>query len=108
MATYREIYMNSIAAGLSCEEIKRRFEMMVVSADGDRPLAGENLGYILGYYGKEIREEWYGCLSDEDTPVVHPVFGVEFGRGKEPTLEEALQAGKDWALSQKPGSELGG
>ncbi len=101
MTTYREIYMNRIEAGLSPEEIKRRFELMVEASGGDRILAGQNLGYILGYYGKDIREEWYGCLASENTPVAHPIFGPEFGRGKDPTLEEALQAGKDWALSQK-------
>jgi hypothetical protein len=95
MSTYREVYMNRIEAGLPPEEIRRRFELMVANSDGDRVLAGQNLGYILGYYGKDIREEWYGCLSSEDTPVVHPIFGPRFGRGKDPTPEEALQAGKD-------------
>ena len=98
--TYREVYSNRIESGLPCEEMRRRFELMVADSDGNRLLAGQNLGYILGYYGPETREEWYGCLSDEDTPVVHPVFGAGFGRGKDPTPEEAIQAGKDWASSQ--------
>jgi len=29
-------------------------------------MAGQNLGYVLGYYGRETREQWYGCLSSEE------------------------------------------
>jgi len=95
--TIGEVYKDRIETGLSCEEIRRRFELMVADCDGNRLLAGQNLGYVLGYYGRETREQWYGCLSAEDTPVVHPIFGPNFGRGYEPTAQEALEAGRRWA-----------
>ena len=97
-----EVYKDRIEAGLSCEEIRRRFELMVADNGGERLMAGQNLGYILGYYDRETREQWYGSLSAEDTPVVHPIFGPNFGRGYEPTAEEALEAGKRWATAAEP------
>ena len=44
-------------------------------------VANSNIGYILGYYDKEITERWMRVLPK----VSHPVFGREilFGNGKE-------------------------
>jgi hypothetical protein len=36
--------------------------------------ARKNIGYILGYYEKHVRDRWYGVLKD----VSHPVFGRNY------------------------------
>lgn len=54
-----------------------------------------NLGYYAGYYSSETRERverLYACS--------HPVFGKVAERG-EPTLEEALEAGRRMAREHR-------
>ena len=94
--TAGEVYHKRIRAGLSPKEIRRRFEMMVKDTNGDRILAGQNLGWILGYFDRRTCEEWFSALSDEHTPVIHPVFGPDYGRGYWPTDEETFEAALRW------------
>ena len=51
--------------------------------------ADQNLGYFFGYCDEETRKRLYGLF-----PVSHPVFGSGFGRGKDPTPEEAFYKGR--------------
>ncbi|MFA5103528.1 MAG: hypothetical protein WC525_10315 [Candidatus Thermoplasmatota archaeon] len=53
-------------------------------------VARQNVGYILGYFSPEAYKLWYGVLQE----VSHPVFGHGFGRGKDPTNEEAFKMGE--------------
>lgn len=52
-------------------------------------IARSNLGYIFGYCSKENIEKLYSLF-----PVSHPIFGKEFGRGKEPSFKEAVEMGR--------------
>lgn len=56
----------------------------------EREVARQNVGYILGYHSDGVMKKWYAALPD----VNHPIFGSDFGRGKEITPEEALEAGR--------------
>ncbi len=49
----------------------------------------ENLGYWAGYYGPEVRAR---VLAMFDAP--HPIFGT-----RDPTPEEAIEAGRLMAIS---------
>jgi hypothetical protein len=74
--------------------IKEYEDWMLKNADGTAKGKGvetarKNVGYILGYYGDETQKLWYSALPD----VSHPIFGHGFGRGKNPTPEEAFKIG---------------
>jgi hypothetical protein len=56
--------------------------------------AEANIGYLMGYYGDEERSRVYRLMDQAGKVVVHPVFGARFGRGQDPTPEEAFEAGK--------------
>lgn len=51
-------------------------------------IAHKNLGYIFGYCDSEDRK-LYALF-----PVNHPIFGSEFGRGIDPSPEDAFKTGK--------------
>ena len=51
--------------------------------------ADKNLGYFFGYYDEKTRKRLYKLF-----PVSHPVFGSGFGRGSDPTPEEAFYKGR--------------
>ena len=61
--------------------------------------ADQNIGYILGYYEAKTVNRWFRLLDE----IHHPVFGYEFGRGYEPSPEEAFQIGKRWGNKIKGG-----
>lgn len=63
---------------------------------GDKDLAWKNLGYVFGYLDNEERERMYQLF-----PVNHPFFGPGFGRGKDPTPQEAFDAGKKMGEYQR-------
>ena len=52
-------------------------------------IAHKNLGYIFGYCNSTDRKKLYSLF-----PVDHPVFKKEFGRGNDPTPQEAFEMGK--------------
>jgi hypothetical protein len=54
--------------------------------------ASENIGYMLGYLGAEERARLYRLFEGCN----HPIFGPGFGRGHDPTPEEAFEAGKSF------------
>jgi hypothetical protein len=54
------------------------------------PHADENIGYLTGYYGATEAQEMRRRFD-----VSHPIFGRE-----SPTQEQALEAGKRWALGE--------
>ncbi len=53
--------------------------------------ARSNVGYILGYFDDAVQRKWYRALPE----VSHPVFGYGFGRGYNPTPEEAFKMGQE-------------
>lgn len=53
-------------------------------------VAGSNIGYLMGYYGDEDRRRVYGLFPQAS----HPIFGHDFGRGADPTPEQAFEAGR--------------
>jgi len=65
-------------------------EEMVKDYNGDRDLALSNLGYMIGYMDEATRRRWYGALPQ----VSHPIFGVGFGRGEDPTPQKAFEMGQ--------------
>lgn len=76
---------------LQCEtkedagEVLRQYEKYC-----DTPIiARSNLGYIFGYCNAEDRKKLYALFT-----VNHPVFGAGFGRGSDPSPEDAFKAGK--------------
>lgn len=54
-------------------------------------IAHSNLGYIFGYCNEEDRKKLYSLF-----PVNHPIFGTGFGRGDDPSAEDAFRMGKEW------------
>jgi hypothetical protein len=52
-------------------------------------IANSNIGYILGYYGRDTMKRWFEALPD----VSHPFFG----RRLDVSAEEAFEAGKEFA-----------
>jgi len=57
-------------------------------------VANENIGYILGYYGKDTMRRWFEALPN----VSHPFFG----RRVDVSPEEAFEMGKEFARTIKP------
>ena len=67
----------------------------------DNPHAKENIGYALGYLGKEERDRLYPLFESCN----HPIFGSGFGRGgKEPTPVDAFSMGAALASGVKDGT----
>lgn len=63
----------------------------------DNPaIAGENLGYVFGYYDPETRDKLYSLFT-----VDHPIFGHGFGRGYDPSPEEAFKMGEKMGEGDK-------
>lgn len=60
-------------------------------------IAKSNLGYLFGYLSLKERQKLYALFL-----VSHPIFGYGFGRGVEPTPEEAFN------LGVKKGKEIRG
>lgn len=56
-------------------------------------VASANIGYLMGYYDREARQRVYGLFPQAS----HPIFG-RFE--SEPTPEQALEAGKRFALGE--------
>ncbi len=76
---------------LKCEtkedanELLRQYEKCF-----DNPtVARYNLGYMFGYFDPEDRKKLYSIFT-----VDHPVFGHGFGRGRDPSPEEAFKTGE--------------
>ena len=61
-------------------------------------IAHKNLGYIFGYCNTEDRKKLYTLF-----PVNHPIFGSEFGRGSDPSLEDAFKIGEKMGEEIKEG-----
>lgn len=62
-------------------------EAFMEKYSAETPHAGVNVGYLAGYYDSATREtifDWFG--------VEHPFFGTAT-----PTVDEAFQAGQQWA-----------
>lgn len=85
---------------LKCEtkedtnELLRQYEKCF-----DNPVvAGDNLGYMFGYYDPEDRKKLYALF-----PVDHPVFGPGFGRGSDPSPEDAFKKGEKMGDEIKEG-----
>lgn len=55
----------------------------------DPSIAWSNLGYVFGYYDSDTRKKLYSLFT-----VDHPIFGSEFGRGSDPSPEEAFKIGE--------------
>lgn len=82
---------NIIRLCLKCrneEDAKKVLEQYERYCDTPK-IARSNLGYIFGYCGSENSKKLYSLF-----PVNHPIFGKEFGRGKEPSLKEAIEMGR--------------
>jgi hypothetical protein len=58
-----------------------------------RYLARQNLGYMAGYYDRDVACKVYDAFETE-----HPIFGKSF-----PTPEEAFDKGKEWGEAIKRG-----
>lgn len=82
---------NIISTCLECETKEQAKELLEqYEKYCDTPeIARRNLGYIFGYCNNENRNKLYELF-----PVNHPVFGSEFGRGRDTTSEEAFEMGK--------------
>lgn len=63
-------------------------------------IARSNLGYIFGYCCSEDRKKLYSLFI-----VDHPMFGHGFGRGSDPSPEEAFKIGKKIGNEIKKGYE---
>jgi hypothetical protein len=85
---------------LKCEtkedahELLRQYEKYF----DDPTIARNNLGYMFGYYDPEDRKKLYALF-----PVNHPMFGSEFGRGRDPSPEEAFKTGEKMGDEIKEG-----
>lgn len=82
---------NIIRLCLKCktkEDAKKVLEQYERYCDSPE-IARTNLGYMFGYCGSENSKKLYSLF-----PVNHPVFGKEFGRGKEPSLKDAIEMGR--------------
>lgn len=94
--TYGTVYFDRINRSKTTEEIKNAYQEMIVDEKENEgvytaeELVCNNLGYLLGYVDKSIRDRWYTLLPN----VIHPVFGKKFGRDGDPTMEEAFNMGK--------------
>lgn len=62
-------------------QYEKRFDNHIIARD--------NLGYMFGYYDSDTRKKLYALF-----PVNHPIFGPEFGRGDDPSPEEAFKIGE--------------
>lgn len=96
MPTYREVYFDRIDRAKTVDDVKQAWAEILEQCEKDgvpESTARHNLGYILGYFGDETQKLWYGALPD----VSHPIFGPSFGRGGNPTPEEAFNAGVEFA-----------
>ena len=51
-----------------------------------------NIGYYMGYYDSEPRDRVARLYGP--TMATHPIFGEGFGRGNDPTPEQAFEAGR--------------
>ena len=83
LTTIGDLMMHGIDACNSPQEAR---EFMVLYRE-ETPHAAANIGYLSGYYDhKNMRriQDWF--------QVEHPIFGTRI-----PTLEAALEAGKQWA-----------
>lgn len=93
--TYRKI--GDMCCKCETEEEAMRFlekyrEYSPEHADG-------NLGYLFGYYGEETRKRLYSLFKTCN----HPIFGQKFGRGYEPTPDEAVEKGKQFGKNMHRG-----
>ncbi len=70
------------------EKVLKQYEKYCDSPE----IARSNLGYIFGYTDDENRKKLYALF-----PVNHPIFGEGFGRGKDPSPEEAFRIGQKMA-----------
>jgi hypothetical protein len=74
------------------EKVLRQYEKNFETPE----IARSNLGYIFGYTDDENRKKLYSLF-----PVNHPIFGEDFGRGKDPSPEEAFRIGKNIGVNVK-------
>lgn len=89
---FKKLNMGQIVSlCLSCEtkedanELLRQYEKCF----DDTVVARSNLGYVFGYYDPEDRKKLYSLFI-----VDHPIFGSGFGRGSDPSPEDAFKIGE--------------
>ncbi len=89
--------MNYLTIGdllTACAKCKteRDADDVLRKAQEDNPNhAAENIGYILGYLESNERDRLYPLFPTCN----HPIFGKGFGRGENPSPEEAFTKGKE-------------
>ncbi len=54
-------------------QFHKEYREYMVDEGYTEKIADQNIGYVLGYMGKETRSLWYGILDVE-----HPVFGNDY------------------------------
>lgn len=85
---------------LKCEtkedanELLRQYEKCF----DDHAVARDNLGYMFGYYDQEDRKKLCSLFT-----VDHTMFGHGFGRGSDPSPEEAFKKGEKMGDEIKEG-----
>jgi len=79
---------------LKCKTQKQATRLLEAYRNFEPKFADQNLGYMFGYCSDKNRKRLYKLF-----PVNHPVFGSGFGRGEDPTVEEAFRKGVEHAKS---------
>ena len=78
-------------------------DAVLAKAKEDNPQhAEENIGYLLGYLDRDTLYRVARLFATCN----HPVFGTDFGRGQEPSPEEAFEMGK--RMGEKAATKRGG
>jgi len=90
-----ETMRDVLEACSGCQTKEEADEVLRRCKEDNPQYAEQNIGYMLGYLGKDERERLYPLFSTCN----HPIFGSDFGRGYEPTTKEAFEAGKTFAAS---------
>ena len=88
-----------LRAATSCQTPEDAESLLAVLKAENPEHAESNLGYMLGYCGLRERERLYKLFASCN----HPVFGSGFGRGNDPTTEEALNAGIEAGKAAREG-----
>ena len=57
--TIRAVFCDRIDEAKTDDDIRTAYQEMLIDSDNNVELLNHNLGYMLGYYDKETRENWY-------------------------------------------------